>query len=416
MTASDTSQKAVYECSPSQVSTYEDCPRKWAFSWLDGLEGPKHPSAIRGIKVHRHLELWLKKRVPPGGNEEARVAQVMLPHLPPPHLVRQEHVEMPAGLLIGDVRFVMVLDLFVPSLSVPVPVVHDHKTTSSFDWALTPDVMHEDVQASLYAAWAMVATKCGEVDVQWTYGLTKGAPRAHPVRARLTLPMIQDRLRRSVESAREMREILEAGGSAIDVPYDASACEKYGGCPFQDRCNLTPQDRMESIMSQGTAKEDFLRKLREGKGKSNGAPASPGQVNPPAVAEAAPAAAAAVAPAAPAAGNKLAARIAARAAAPAAAVAEPPPPPPPATEPEPEAAAAEEAPRRTRGRPAGSTAQKADPRSEIWTGFAGIASAQLLGGMELGDQIDADAQDGVAQAASSFADKMLGEYLTRFGG
>jgi hypothetical protein len=424
-------EQAIYECSPSQVSTYELCARKWAWSWLDGLYGPPHKSAVFGKKVHRFLELWLKKRVLPSGGPEAKVAQIMLPHLPPPHLVDPDHVEMSAGIVIGGIRFIMEIDLLMPELQ--PPVVYDHKSTSSFDWALRSDVMDEDVQATLYAAWALVATGAPKVATQWTYGLTVGAPKAMPVRAELTLEMIEDRVGRSVKSAHEMKLLIDEGTTAIDVPYDANGCGAFGGCPFQEKCNLSPQDRLRSIMSQGTAKEDYLIKLRARKG-ANGA--AVGAVNPPPVAQAAPPPAAAAPPPAtaapppataapppaPAAGaprNKLAERAAARKAAAAAAAApvETVAAPVPEAEPAAEPAATEEAPKRTRGRPAGATsAPKPATPEDHWVAFASSAVQPLIVTLSPDDVVDPEMQEGVAQTAGAYADALLREYLSRFGG
>jgi len=421
------SAQAINECSPSQVSTYELCPRKWAWEWLDGAERAPNKFAEFGIRVHRYLELWLKKRVPPSGKQEARVAQMMLPHLPPPHLVDPECVEMGAGITIGGVRFIMQLDLWMPfkcgvawpshtTSGSELPTVYDHKTTGSFDWALQPDVMQEDVQVTLYAAWALVKTGAPKVAAQWTYGLRSGAPNAMAVRAELTPEMIEDRVTQSVKSAHEMKLLIDEGTTAIDVPYDAGGCEAFGGCPFQSKCNLSPQDRLRSIMSQGTAKEDYLLKLRARKG-ANGA--AVGAVNSPPVAQAAQQvmqAAPAPAPTAPS-RNKLAERAAARKAAAAAAppvetVAEVIADAEPTQVAEPEA----EAPKGKRGRPVGSTAQpKPATPEDHWVTFAASAERAVIATLEPGDLMDAEMQEGVAQTSATFADAMLREYLSRFG-
>lgn len=435
--------EVLFETSPTDVDIYELCPRKWAFAWINGLRPPKHPSALKGIKVHKHLELWLKKRVPPGGNEEARVAQVMLPHLPPPHLVDPGNVELNAGIVLGGVRFAIAIDLFMPELE-PLPVVYDHKSTSSFDWCLSPDTMDQDIQATLYAAWAMVTSRRDRVAVQWTYGRTKGAPLAHPVRAELGAGQITGRLERTVRSAREMQLILEQvpRGRALDVVHDPGACDAYGGCPFQELCNLTPEERLRAIMSQGTVRENYLERLRSR--KQNGAGASPGQVNPDPVppqqpaqqAQAAPPpaqqATPPAAPAAPAGGNRLTARLAAKKAgqaqaAPqsAAEAQQPAAQQAPAAQPQQPAAAqaeaqpAQEAPRAPRGRPRKDAAPETSPPpqpSEQWLLIVAAASKSMLAKFEPEELIDAEALETIATAAGTYADRVMLEYVQRFGG
>jgi hypothetical protein len=399
------------------VATYELCPRKWAWAWLDGIVAPPNKFADFGIKTHRHLELWLKKGVPPGGGPEARLAQIMIPHLPPPHLVKPANVETEVRIAFDDVIFVMKLDCWMPD--VDPPRVYDHKTTSSFDWSLSAEALVEDVQATLYGAWAFVAAEVDRVQVQWTYGLSRGAPQVKPVTRVLNPREIQPRLLHSIQSAREMRAIMESGCRAIEVSYNAASCEAFGGCPYQDKCNLTARDRLQAIVAQGTAKEtgkvkeDFLQKLKDRNSpkKNNGKPAgaSPGQVNPPQAS--APAPASAPAASVPKIG-KLAAQLAARAA-PAPAPEPEPEPEPPAPEPE---AAADESPKR--GRPRGSSSAKvvAAPMTpgERWSLFAGATVRPIMSAFTAEQLSDPEMQEAIAEAAAGYADALMKEYASRF--
>lgn len=124
-----------------------------------------------------------------------------------------------------------------------------------------------------------------------------------PVQRVVTKPEIEPRLLKTVESADQMAVIKSAGiKTAKGLPYDASACEKYGGCPYQDKCGLSARERMQSIMAQGQT-GDFVAKLRKqkeqqaasaapsdaadaskastGKGDEEKADAAPTDVNPP---------------------------------------------------------------------------------------------------------------------------------------
>lgn len=393
--------------SPSQVSTYELCPRKWAWRNIDGIEAPPNKSAEFGLKTHKLLEKWLRARVPPGGGREAKLAQVMLAHLPPPHLIDPQNVELETAIKIGDVNFAIVIDLWMPELE--VPTVYDHKTTKSFNWALTPDAMPDDVQATMYSAWAFVKTGASQVAVQWTYGKSEGAPDVHPVKRTFLRQDVEERVKKSIRSAHEMRVIQESGCTAIEVPYDATGCEAFGGCPYQSLCNLSARDKLASIVAQGVTsmseplKEDFIKKMRDRKGKNG---ASPGQVNPPE-------SKAAAAPPT----NKLAAKLAARKAAEQQAAA-PEPEPVMITDPLP--AVEDEAPKVRRGRPAGSknaaAAPEPPPMSEQWVAFASLAAPVVLGTLSDEDMLDPELQEGAAQTVAGFADALLKEYLGRFGG
>lgn len=460
--------QAEYECSYTQVSTFELCNRKWAWEWLDGLRAPKSDAAAFGISGHGILERWFKFREPPPPTAEGRVAQMMLKVLPAPQSVRPENVERDAGLQLAEMRFIQGVDIWMPSFD--PPWIYDHKFTGSFDWSLTPEKMPDDVQATLYAAWALVVSGSPVVNVQWTYGLRKGAPKAMPVRAQLTAPLIEDRVGRTVESARSMRSLLDRGARAMDVPYNPLACEAYGGCHYQDRCNLSPQDRMRAIINQGLARlrvpsekkesnemtspnKDYLEMLRQ-KRANNGAGAAVGAINPPPVAateqppvqqqQAAPAPAAADVAASDGKRSALQSRLRGGGAPAQQVVQQPPPqqqvvpppppqqvvqPPPPqqappqpiaqqVAQPPPQATAApapeqQAAAPRGRGRPAGS-ATKVDPSAERWASFAISASAAMIANTEPANMLDEQVQQGVASAAAAYADTLMLELLERF--
>jgi len=275
-----------FQASASSVSTFELCHRKWAWRAIDGLEGPQSKQAEFGTSVHALVEDWLRARNPPvEGTPEHRVAQAIIAHLPPPQLVDPNNVEVGLSMRLGGVYFVGYIDLFVPEHpETRRPRVYDHKTTSDFGWALAPETMTDDVQATLYATWAFLKTKAPEVDLQWTYGLTRGAPKSLPVIRTVTGRDIKDRVSKTIDSAKTMREIVNMGVTAIEVPYDAAACEAFGGCPFIENCKLTAQERIESIMSQGTAQLSLLEQLRlKRNNNKQTAPATDKQpVNPPA--------------------------------------------------------------------------------------------------------------------------------------
>lgn len=372
-----------YLVSATAVGMFEDCPRKWGWRYLEGLK-VQNPSAKKGDVVHTLLEAWLKKRVMPPLDEHGKLARALIPLLPPPQAVEFKHVEVEMLMSLGGVKFIGKIDLY-DQLQKP-PTIYDHKTTSDLVWALTPERMPSDIQASLYAAWGLTYSKAEEVRLCWNYVRTKGAAKTLPVSRLVRGQDIKERVSKTIETAQEILLVEQSGCGALDVPYDASACEAYGGCPYKTNCNLSAKERMVSIMGQGT-KASFMERL---KAKKNGTPvAAPKKsakapaVNPPeAEEEEAP--------------RKMSAleRVKAKKAEklkpdPVVEVEETP------EEEEQLASGEEENPRKGRGRPAGSPNRPVVPvltLNEVWSRFV-VAT------------MDPDA-----------ADELLAAYVERFGG
>src|SRR5687767_332853 len=86
--------------SATQVSVFEDCPRKWSFRYIEGIETPPHPSAVLGTEVHAALEGWLRNATAPDFTTRAgSIAASGLHLLPEPRTpgleIEQEfHLEM----------------------------------------------------------------------------------------------------------------------------------------------------------------------------------------------------------------------------------------------------------------------------------------------------------------------------------
>jgi hypothetical protein len=127
----------------------------------------------------------------------------------------------------------------------------------------------------------MDQTSTDVVQLQWTYATRKARPQVLPVRRLITRDEILPRVSQTVASAREMQSILNAGCTAIEVPYDASACDAFGGCPFRTNCNLTTQQKIQSAMTQENQKNSFLQRLQARKAGASGAAPATFAVNPP---------------------------------------------------------------------------------------------------------------------------------------
>jgi len=306
--------------SATQIDTYELCARKWGFRWLDGIKAPPNKFAQLGLDTHGPMEDWLKyARVPAGNDKASLLAQALIPYTPPPQAVRWEDVEREELLVVDDVLFVVKIDLFMPSVqyvqpfcqvcNTPVrqtesgsvcqnghggapyyevqvkrPRVYDHKTCGTFDYCVTEDDIQFNAQGALYALWTMLKTEEHVVDLQWNYVRTKGAIKVNPVFAPVSDAMIVPRMEKSVETGRAIKHHLAHTKRALDIAPDPRACDEYGGCPYRERCGITPAERIVHIMSDfknqpGT--QQFLQSIGPNGQPGMGANGQP-LVNPPA--------------------------------------------------------------------------------------------------------------------------------------
>lgn len=257
--------------SASQVATFETCPRKWAFRYIDKVEVQVTKGSIElGKACHAQLEVWLGAGTPLDLTTEAgQIALSGIHWLPTPKAEGLE-TERHFVLQMGGHTWQGYKDFEVAG---PVPLVGDHKTTRDFRWAKSEADLRTDPQACLYAADAMVRYDVPVVDLLWVYYRTTGARRSEPRRARVTREDIAPTLERMVAVADEMAAIVASGKPAKEVRM-LPACNAYGGCEYLQICNPTPQEMMRSIMSQQKA-FDFVAELKARQA---------GAINPPAAA------------------------------------------------------------------------------------------------------------------------------------
>jgi CRISPR/Cas system-associated exonuclease Cas4 (RecB family) len=317
---------ALMRLSASQVQTFIDCQRKWAYKYLDGIEEPPNASAELGRAVHAELEKYLKGGEIDFTTEIGYIAASGLQHLPKPgaegmRVEEEFHFEGPSGHTYLGYK-----DLEMPR------VVYDHKSTGDLKWQKTKEDLKTDIQATLYAVdYFRGHPDEPEVELRWVYYQTKGTKKSAITVVTRYQVEAWDRFLEIEQVAQQMQEA--SAKKTLELPPNINHCGAYGGCPHQGRCNLSPFDKMRAHMEQNK----LLASLQA---KKNGAGAAvTGTV--PAGVPTPPASPAPVTPAASSSaptGNRLLARLQANgapaaSAVPAAAINPPeyqPPPAPPA--------------------------------------------------------------------------------------
>ena len=276
-----TIQEADHVFSPSELNTAEDCLRRWALEYVWRLRTEGNAAARLGSAVHGELEGWLSAAVPPGsplsayrglkagtkravrkGREEfkdrpAIIAKVGMKPLPPPAtgiVEKRFYLTTRSGL-----HFTGFEDW--TGVHLGTPHVIDHKSTSDLKWAKTAEDLQTDVQALTYGAEACTRFNTNYVDLLWNYVTTSSRPKSHPVRTRLHLPQIIDRMGVVEGEARKLHILHRQKVDPMSLPPTVTSCAKYGGCPHQQRCNLSNQERMFALMSQDQQGQSMAERM-----------------------------------------------------------------------------------------------------------------------------------------------------------
>lgn len=250
--------------SPSQISSWIDCRRKWFFQSALKLPQPEKESTAAGKRVHKILEDYLvdgteidrKERMGRDFNVGA-CATALARDLPPAASVPKSQVESHFVIGIDGIKIQGYRDL------IDFGYVRDHKTTSALKWAKTPSDLQTDPQALIYAISMFAADYAGEsVKCEWGYGQIKGPAKTLLVHTDFTETQAFDKYYEHVHP--HALEILKARqlpleeSAAQELAPNLDACESFGGCPFQSQCRrpmrtLNGKKRLPMVMSREEA-------------------------------------------------------------------------------------------------------------------------------------------------------------------
>lgn len=230
--ATDAAQCVVVSrVSASQISTWRECPRKWAFSRVEPKK--QHPSAALGERVHKILECWLRDGAAPPPTREGKIAREGLHLLPMTGTCEVEHVMEFAH---DGVQYIGRIDaLYHTPLAV---CVLDHKTTKAIDlYAMDAEELAHDAQWVIYAYYGLTRAPTLEyVMGRWVYYQTETVLRAEQRN------ILEDRA--SIVSKftdlhnKYSLPIIQARGiPPLQVAATpGEACRAYGGCPHRGKC------------------------------------------------------------------------------------------------------------------------------------------------------------------------------------
>lgn len=243
---SETPEAPTVWFSASQVGQYRDCARKWAWRYVAGIKSPPTKSQELGTEVDdQQIQPYLRNGRPfdftrPSG----AIANELRHYLPAPQtpgmVVQKEIRIVTADTAFG---FLGYIDVFVPGHVrtgeyAGVPLVIDTKTTANLRYAKSPRDLATDPQAVLYATATMLESGAAEVDLEWLYTQTRGAHATRRVHLRMHADAASTQYEAIEATGRELFGIKASGVQPLDLPPNVHACDMFGGCPYQHKCNL----------------------------------------------------------------------------------------------------------------------------------------------------------------------------------
>lgn len=282
-----------YTYSASQVKTFRDCNRKWAFDKIDRIPRQgKDASASRGSLLHEVLEQYLKDGSLPKDEDllqykdektgevlyqctgKEAVANIIngIEFLPTPGTMRtEERFEIELGRLGRIIGYIDFED---------DELVGDHKTTTNYDYAPTEEELLEDPQATIYAVKKLKETDAKEVRLRWVYYQVKTAkkePASKKVEVVMPLKKAVENFSAVSNDIVEMKKLRDSGKSANEIDFNLSACDKYRGCPYREKCKVSQKERIKHLLGAEGPEMSYLDKLRKGNAPKAEEPA----INPP---------------------------------------------------------------------------------------------------------------------------------------
>lgn len=238
--------------SATSIKLFQNCQRRWYERYILGKREESTKAMTRGNAVHRQLEEYLEKGVIPDESIAGQIASVGLEHLPPPdknHQVEQslDDYRVP-NVAIKFKGFIDLLLFADGELE-----VLDHKTTSNFKYALTPEKLAEDTQMLIYARHVLEHHDVDEVTLTHVCYLTKP-----PYQSKRTSVVVSREhvLSKFDEIHTVVEEMLASSQKqATEMEKNKSFCFSYGRrCPYYKSCS------QKTKIDTGTL--SVIRKLR----------------------------------------------------------------------------------------------------------------------------------------------------------
>ena len=224
----------MIKISPTQLTLFSLCPRKWAFSYIEKRKSPPSPSMEFGLEGHKAIEDYLKGGDLPDNDIGQLVTKAIDKDLLP--LPNEKNIAIEKEILfsipIDDVEAYYFG--FIDILCFEQQMIIDHKFTKSFRYMKSEEDLITDPQSLIYSYALMLELKSQTCINRWIYYAAAGNNRPRkvigvkPVEITRTIEEVKLELKNYNSVVMEINTIRESKGKdANEVRANISACAAY---------------------------------------------------------------------------------------------------------------------------------------------------------------------------------------------
>lgn len=223
--------------SPSQITRYELCERRWHFGSVQRLPQPQSKEAVAGELLHKQLENYSLHGTMPTDPSCLKAIEWIAPPKSEGVVIEAKTVGLKiAGLDInGRVDHTDGRDQLLPH-------VLDWKSKGHFKSLMSKRKLESDVQLNIYGQWAFTKyAGAAEAKLSHGYLIRPGgavAQDAKMVSVTLTRDHVQANIDALVPTIKAMKVAYEIPASEVEsLRANRAACWAFGQrCPYMDIC------------------------------------------------------------------------------------------------------------------------------------------------------------------------------------
>jgi len=264
----------IRHVSASSIKLYEACPTRWYYRYVIGDKEESTPAMELGTKVHSYLEDYLVSGTIPDQQEIA--GEIAMAGLYLLDRSRDKQVELALDTLQlpgQPIPFKGFIDCLYSSHDLEdFPEILDHKTTSGWRYAKSPDELAFDTQLIIYAKHVLAHCDSAQVRLSHIAYLTKPPYEARKSSIVVTREHV-DKVFQTIYT--KVEEMLASAKKPVEtLPKNNKQCYSYGKrCPYYAQCHqqILPdtgktENRSEPIMTE--KQKSVLSKLKSSPAKA----------------------------------------------------------------------------------------------------------------------------------------------------